>query len=211
MRRYSLILFILLYASFFYAQKGIQGFVYPVYAVGISPSAFISVYPAVQVSQDFGIYKPFNISLESGYIYSTSYSDRDAYGFRLRPSVECYFGNVLSLRYSIGVFYSYRFTRDNYDFEIDHRDYSYIETGHIEKEKVLKGYGVQLGIRNDIDNRFYFEFNLGLGIGELIVESNADNFGIIESPSSLFVSNYRDGVYPRTILYFNINVSYRIF
>ncbi len=212
MRRYSFIFLVFLFSSSLYSQEDNDACVYPVYSVGISPSAFISAYPGVQISQDFGIYKPFSISLESGYIYSTSYKRRkNIYGFRFRPIIKYSLGKVLSTTYSIGIFYTYRFTDARYDFEIDHRDYNYTETVNLEKQKVLKGYGLQLGLRKNLGDGFCFGLNLGFGPGKLIVETNEDDLGFLIPSRSFFSSDQAEGVYSRTILYLNINLSYIIF
>ncbi len=210
MRRYSLLLLILLFSASLYSQEKEEACVYPVYALGISPSSFINTYRAIQISQEFGIYKPFNISLESGYIYSTYYRNRNTSGFRLRPSIEYYFGEVLSTVYSVGLFYSYRYTDDRYDFETNHSDYRYKEVIHLQKQKIFKGYGLQLGLRKDLGSGFYFNLNIGFGPGKLTVESNEDYWGV-RSRREFIISDYRDGIYSKTISFVNINISYIIF
>jgi len=176
----------------------------PKYSVGISPSAFLNVYEGVQISQDLRIAKGINLTLESAYIYSSSfYPNRKIEGVRLRPGIEL---DALS----IGFFYLKRYIKEDFTYLIKHYELKYVRKIPVVRVKDLSGLGINLDLKNKLTDRFRIDLGFGFGLGTLSIrdeiiggynrEFEYKNWFVYDSIGKFFLP----------IVFFNINISYAI-
>jgi len=213
--RQKLFLFLLLLFSsnlVFAQEDTVSVLLLPRYAVGISPTSFLNSYGAFQISQDFGITDNINLSLETGYIYSSYYRKREVSGYRIRPVLEFYFNRVGNIAFGLGVFALYRNVQETYRTTVNNWRERYREQVPITKSKILKGAGMQVFFKTMMSENIYFDFGIGLGKGVLVVKDisekpiNRERFIFFGWDSFDTVGQWN---YP--IIYFNLNVSYKLY
>ncbi len=90
------------------------------YFIGISTSALLNVYPALQISHEYALNTKFRIGMETGYIFSrfSEYNVKNVRGFRLRPTVKYSIQNGDNDFFSFLIFYNYRYTKADQQREI---------------------------------------------------------------------------------------------
>jgi len=206
----TVISFLLLW-NISYSQSADSLFFLPKYSIGISPSALLNVYEGVQISQDLRISKGINLTLESAYIYSSSfYVDRKIEGIRLRPGIEFLVNNSEEDALAIGLFYLKRYIKEDFSYLVKYFDYDFVRKVPVVKIKDLSGLGMNLDFKNKLTDRFRIDFGFGFGLGTLSIrdeivdgdnrELKYQNWFVYDSIGKSFLP----------IVFFNVNISYAI-
>jgi len=194
-----------------YSQSADSLFFLPKYSIGISPSALLNVYEGVQISQDLRIAKGINLTLESAYIFSSSfYVDRKIEGVRLRPGIELLVNHRGEDALAIGLFYLKRYIKEDFSYLVKYFDYDFVRKVPVVKIKDLSGFGMNLDFKNKLTDRFRIDFGFGFGLGTLSIRDeivDGDNrelkykgWFVYDSVGKSFLP----------IVFFNINISYAI-
>lgn len=198
-----------------YAQdsEAKQLFTLPKYSIGISPSAFLNPYPAIQFSQDLQLNEWVGLSLETGYLninfIKNESNTRDLIGFRIRGGVEFLLSKGYNYSSHIGVFINYRHTEEYKQIQMWHNNYierlSYLAKGN------LYSLGLSFTKINPLSKRIIISRALGIGLGQLKVTTD-NKSPLLDVNNNIFIfpqySNLGHYLYP--IVFFNVNVSYRI-
>ncbi len=174
------------------------------YYLGISTSAILNKYPAVQLSQEYCISPNFRLGLETGYIFS-SISDsnlKNASGFRIRPSIKY---TILSRKdefFSFLMFYNYRYTQTEQQREIWRNNGGYTEFIRGTQTMVIAGPGVGFDKGFSMKD-WFFRFGFGIGVGEIRNVYNPPELQI-EPGNFLFSSPFNDLQNYAPMWYFNL-------
>ncbi len=207
----TVVSFLLLW-SVTYSQSADSSFFLPKYSIGITPSAFFNVYEGVQISQDLRIAKVLNLTLESAYIVGSSfYPNRKIEGVRLRPGIELIVNHWEENALTVGVFCLKRYIKEDFSHFVNYFEYNFVRKVPVVRVKDLFGFGMSLGFKNKLSDRFLMDLGFGFGSGILSVRDEIVGGGDDrELKYHGWLSYDSIGEFFMPIVIFNINISYAI-
>ncbi len=174
------------------------------YYLGISTSAILNKYPAVQLSQEYCISPNFRLGLETGYIFSSifDHNSKNVRGFRIRPAVKYSIQNKKDEFFSFLIFYNYRHTQADKQREIWRNTGGYSEFIRGTQSMVFAGPGVGFDKGFSMKD-WFFRFGFGIGVGEIRNVYNPPELQI-EPGNFLFSSPFNDLQNYAPIWYINL-------
>lgn len=189
---------------FVYGQYTNDTIAFERFSIGITPSAFLNVYSAVQLNFNFGLTKNLKAVLETGHIFYNMRS-KNSQGYRLKYGIEWM---VKTSKYSstvLGFNGIYRKVE-----EVTYRSVSYperyIQKFEIDLERELKGIQFTVGKYFKLNKNFSMSYAFGWGIGSLEV-SDDSNLDFGDEP--IVFNLYRNpGNYYFPIISFNLKYMY---
>jgi hypothetical protein len=134
---------------------------FPKTRIGITPSAFLNLHPAIQLSFDNRLSKKVNFSIESAFIFN---SPENAKGFRLRPGIELFIARSSWVSLTGGVHLNYRYAVDNRSIASRSREGDFLRWNHNAKTATNRiGINFSENLMFRVSKRFYLELGSGLG------------------------------------------------
>lgn len=180
------------------------------YSLGWSASALANFFPAIQLSHDFRIAEKWNASLETAYIFGSTYSD-NASGFRLKPGIQYGFSdNSGSVYFLVGLHANIRYSKSARDVFENYPEQSFYEIKRTIRSKLLIGGEFYLGFRIALMERLNIEIGSGLGYGYFFVEDSEITQNTFNEFGSFFSLYDVPGQYPFLIVSPHLNFSYDI-
>ena len=202
MKKNSLLLFIFFWSSLIYGQEevikerpkkiSLQGL-----SLGFTPSAAINIYPAFQISADYGFSKSISFTNEIGII-----PDTKKLGYRWRPGILFHALRSSTGGVSLGLAYNTRKAFVTTEEEILHAQGQFTEKVMSSSKYALNGFVAQGYFYIRLVPQCFIRFGMGLGSGQY-VSRNMSNEPILDNN----IFRIRDGRFP--ILYLHLNVQYQ--
>ena len=149
----------------------------------MSPSAFINIYPGIQMGIEKGIYPNFNIELEGAYLFPvSSNSDLSRHGYRIKLGLKYFVSNESSLNFIL--FYR-RVFHDRVD-DFSRFNDAFFQTFEYQKSKLLIGPTIGTTNHISLSEKIMMEVGASAGIGRYKVTNQgvpvdariANDFGL---------------------------------
>mgnify|MGYP001175489636 FL=1 len=170
----------------------LQGF-----SLGFTPSAALNIYPAFQISADYGFSKSISLTNEIGFI-----PDTKKLGYRWRPGILFNALRSSTGGVSLGLAYNTRKAFVTTEEEILHAQGQFTEKVMSSSKYALNGFVAQGYFYIRLVPQCFIRFGMGLGSGQY-VSRNMSNEPILDNN----IFRIRDGRFP--ILYLHLNVQYQ--
>lgn len=185
-----------------------QKMTFPSQRIGITPSAFLNLFPAIQLNTDLAIKPKTNLSIEAGYIFD---SETDAQGLRVRPGIEFFLARSKNTAITYGLHAHFRYTAEYRTVfgETRTNEFQRIYYNN-RRDRFYYGMALSANFLFKISNRWYLEIGGGAGVGSYqFVDHRALELNErVDFRESLFTPNVSFDLFP--ILYPHLNFSYSI-
>ena len=206
-----LLLFIVFTAQLNAQESDSSTISYGKYAIGISPSALFNFYPGIQVSHDVRLWDRLAFTAETGYIFSSAYSNY-VRGFRFKPGVQYLLVRSEQFALAMGVNYVLRYSKSPRSFNLNYFDDNYTEIVQVDREKIISGGEFTMSLIFGLTERLRLEMGGGLGAGRIYI--NDLNSTQKRDDNGLTFRDFNFNFYDRAgkqeflVASFNINLSY---
>ena len=217
--KYIFLFFLLLFGSVcLYAQDESEDeyeYYYPLvfqkYSIGFSPSAFVNFYSGIQFSQDFGIKPNVNLTLETGYIFSSAFLT-PVNGLRIKPGFQYLATSNEFVAFLVGASFNYRYINEQRESIFNHFEDGYLETVRFDRIKHFTAAEFNLSVLAKVSEVIRIEFGLGIGAGSLSIEDkNTTQKRTGESSFVLFGREFdTPGKTIMPLASFNLNIQYAL-
>lgn len=192
------------------AQDQAEKFTFPTYRIGYTPSLLFQRDGSrvLAISQDLGLEKIFNFTLNGGIVIDDpeSFSTK---GVFFSGGMECLVIAYETSGLSLGVNYVYKNSTSVKRRTKEYRDLRYTENLKYDHEKKQNGLAFTANCHMQY-NKWYMTLGIGVGPGTLKVENSEDvefrnNFG---TTSEIY---YRPGSHKYSLGYIHLNISYQLY
>ena len=188
-----------------FAQASQSDMVFPKFRIGITPSAILNSHPAIQLSFDRRLSKKWNLSLESGFIFT---SIENAKGFRLRPGIETFLARSSWVSLTGGFHLNYRYSVDYSHENTMARGGDFVRWHYNARTAVTRiGLNFSENLLFRITDKCFVEVGSGIGITSIMTNRWSTEFTFQELT---FSSNLLGGAGYSPYLYSHFTFSYRI-
>ena len=192
------------------AQDQEEKFTFPTYRIGYTPNLLFQrdASRVLAISQDLGVEKIFNFTLNGGIVIDDpeSFSTKGVFFMgAMELLVIAYETSGLSL----GVNYVYKKSTSVKRGRVVYRDFRYIETLKYDHEKKLNGLAFTANYHMRYD-KWYMTLGIGVGPGTMKVENSED----VEFSNNFATTSemyYRPGSYKYNLGYIHLNISYQLY
>ncbi len=166
------------------------------FSLGFTPSAALNIYPAFQISADYGFSNTISFTNEIGFI-----PDTKKLGYRWRPGILFHALRSSTGGVSLGLAYNTRKAFVTTEEEILHAQGQFTEKVSSTSKYALNGFVGQGYFYIRLVPQCFIRFGMGIGTG-LYSSRNMANEPILNNN----IFRIRDGRFP--ILYLHLNVQY---
>lgn len=196
------------------AQDQEEKFTFPTYRIGYTPSLLFQRDDSrvLAISQDLGLEKIFNFTLNGGIVIDDpeSFSTK---GVFFRGGMERLMIAYETSGLSLGVNYVYKKSTSVKRGTVEYRDFRYTENLKYDHEKKLYGLAFTANYHKQYD-KWYLTLGIGVGPGTMKVENSED----VEFSNSIWNSlgrssemYYRPGSHNYSLAFIHLNISYQLY
>lgn len=179
--------------------------------VALVPSALSNPWTGYQAKVSYGFFDNFQLQLNGGFLYGK----RSGYkfnGYRIRPAVKMFFLSSGAFdRFYIGLEYNIRKIVEKGEANYSRFGGAYREVLPFERIKKSRSFILSFGSRSYVQEGFYIETGLGLGVGPINVTTtqypNAEHLADFE----IFRSYQEQGEYSMINLLIHVSIGVKIF
>ncbi len=177
-------------------------------SVGFVPSALFNIWTGYQMEAGYGFKDHFEIGINVAYINGKR-QNKPYQGYRIRPSIKYYFLNEFEdHRFYIEAGYLQRVIDVRLIGRFNMFEGVFFQEIEIVRNRTVKGGFAMFGIKKPIGSSgFFYDFGIGLGLGEITILNEHIPNGELESNENFFV-NDSDGSLPFPILLVHASIGY---
>ncbi|MEZ4908188.1 MAG: hypothetical protein R2771_11255 [Saprospiraceae bacterium] len=204
MIKHILLLILFMYFGTLFSQDSIEykKYDFEKLGIGMSPSAVMNIFPALQFSVDARMMERVNFTGELGYIFNGSYSNSWTQGIRVKSGFQYLISRRHTSGTTMGLLLLYRYSKENHEYKDYHSDAGYYELKEYKRNRQLYGMMLSLGTMSQYTEKIIFEFGGAIGLGHLEIR---DDDGLSRS-TGWFGYN---GTGEFSIPLFSININFR--
>jgi hypothetical protein len=154
-----------------------------VFRIGVTPSAFLNVYPALQMNAAVNLSYKIQFNMEGGLIIAGSaFNKAKTNGYRIRPALRWYVTEAAETRFHLSIAYNIRYTKSQRVSPFSLQNGGFIAAFPYEQERKVRGPAFLVGLDYWFNKRIVLDVGFGIGLGRL-------NIIDIDTPPNSFKSS----------------------